>query len=459
MLFIAQKICYYNKTQCIETYAECEKYTGINQDPTTCQKIIPLIMNDSADKGSYAPDSLNKCEMVSKHCAEKPRVCTDYKKRNDDADTLCTQLKSEKDSTNVNAHCILSGEECKDVYSSCESYNLLVTNENDRDEDECKLIPTDNFHKCTFENKQCKTEKKKCEEITEDTVCNSHTLDDAEKKCIFKSNSCQEEFKNCDTYKNHHSSDPTNIEKNVCEAITPSYNNDLTKYKCVYKDTDGTKTCEQKLKECEEYEGNDKYLCESLSTPDSDIYSCKLINNKCVTQYKNCFQYSQQIKDGKAASNKTTCESIVISSSYYRCFYTKDKYCEELKKLCSEAVDEYSCNYESRSLNTNKKCFFENGKCVEKYDGEDYHYCSEYIGTDKDICMSIKPYYHDSYSIDYSSRCEYKNNECVRVSKKCEEAEDEITPTDTNKKCVFTNNKCVEQYKTCEVYNGIDGTY
>lgn len=456
----AQKICYYNKNQCIETYAECEKYTGT--DSTTCQNIIPLKKANDADEGSYAPDPLNKCEMELKQCKEKPRVCTDYKKRNDDADTLCTQLKSEKDSTNGKAHCILSGEDCKDVYSSCENYNLLVTNENDRDENECKSIPTNDYNKCTFENKQCKTEKKKCEEIIKDTVCTSHTLDDDKKKCIFKSNSCKEEFKNCDSYNGYHSSDPTNIEKNVCEAITPLYDGELRKYKCVYKDTDGTKTCEKKLKECEEYEGNDKDLCESLSTSDSNIYSCKLINNKCVTQYKNCYIYSEQIKAGKAESNKTTCESILLLSTLYRCFYKNDKYCEELPILCSEAEDQYSCA-SSRSLNKNKKCSFENGKCVEKYDGEDYNYCTDYRGTDKDICISIKPYGHDSYNIDYSSRCEYKNNECVRVSKKCEEAKDEnecgtTTPTDTNKNCVFTNNKCVEQYKTCNLYNGISGT-
>ena len=242
----AQKICYYNKNQCIETYAECEKYTGT--DSTTCQNIIPLKKAIDADEGSYAPDPLNKCEMELEQCTEKPRVCTDYKKRNDDADTLCTQLKSEKDSTNGKAHCILSGEDCKDVYSSCENYNLLVTNENDRDENECKSIPTDDHYKCIFENKQCKREKKKCEEIIKDTVCTYHTLDDDKKKCIFKSNSCKEEFKNCDSYNGYHSSDPTNIEKNVCEAITPLYDRDLSKYKCVYKDTDGTKTCEKKLK-------------------------------------------------------------------------------------------------------------------------------------------------------------------------------------------------------------------
>ena len=463
-----KKICYFDGSHCIETFAECSKYEG--DDETFCNNIIPLKKTIDSDEGSYIVDKFNKCEMESNSCTEKPRVCSDYKKRSDDTGELCSQLQSEKDPNKVKAQCILEGETCKDRYLKCENYNDLVTDETKRTEAECNLALADQYHKCTFksdDHNQCITEKKKCEEINDPTICNAHVLDDTEKKCIFKNNLCKEEFKNCDIYKTHHSADLTRINRDECESITPIYVGDNKKYKCIYKDESGSKTCEKKLVECEEYEGNIESECKALSssTNDTTLFSCKFINNKCVTQYIDCGTYNyNQINNNKLVDKKT-CESIVFENDpFYKCYYQKDKYCWEGPKLCSEYLgeDETICS-QYGSLNSNKRCTIENKKCVEKYKPEVYQYCSDYRGTSKDICESIQPYNHDTTPTpDFSSRCEFKNNECVRISKKCEEAKNEnecgaIQLTNTDKECVFTNDKCIEQYKTCSKYNAITG--
>ena len=163
--------------------------------------------------------------------------------------------------------------------------------------------------------------------------------------------------------------------------------------------------------------------------------------------------------------DKKICESIKLyNSQFNRCFLTNDKTCESKTKLCSEYLgqEELECK-KYRALDTVKnECAFENKKCIEKlkpivYDNN-YKYCSDYRGTDRNLCESILPHVINSESeIDYSSKCVFGNAGCERVSKICEEEKDErlcsyIDTNNENTNCVFKNNKCVEQYKTCESY-------
>ena len=475
-------VCFIDGVNCIETFPEC-LYKG--QDKKICEDIKPLKKPDGSSDEAYTVDPLNKCEMKSS-CTKTLRTCDDYNKREDDTELLCPQLKSEKDPDKTIADCVFEGNRCIDMYLACELYNGAVSNKDDRNENECKSILArievggtkvlDPHYKCSFkkdDNNRCITEKKECEEITNSVICNSHSLNDNNDDitCIFQ-DTCKKKFKNCDVYNDYYKNDQAKITRNDCESINPIYTGQTKLYKCVYKEEAGTKTCEkEEITKCEDYKGQNEGYCISIPTNDTDLFICKFINKECVTQYINCEAYNSQIGIDGLVIDKNTCESIVLGNELKKCMYKEDKYCETEDKLCSEYLgeDNNKCS-RYQTLDTRTSCVIENKKCVEKFIpktiSEEYKYCSDYRGTDKDFCKSIQPYYNDGSSSipDLSSKCEFENNECVRVSKKCEEGKDEtecsqIKATDEDKKrCVFTNNKCIEQYKTCALYNAIDGT-
>ena len=468
------KICFLDNDdyKCKEVYKTCEEYKSEDQT-ITCGNIMPLIETYSGF-GNYVKDNTHYCALESSDCKTKEKSCEDYK--SGDGESLCTSLKSKKDPNNVKARCILDDNGlCKDEYLSCEYYNDLVT-EGDRKSGDCTAITAkspidfigDAHYKCSFNDdndKRCKTKIKACSEITDEYTCNHHILDDSKLKCIYK-DGCKQEFKNCDIYDSYHSGDRTQISKTECEAITPVYDypdNDKI-YKCTYKEVSSVKHCEKEIINCEDYTGQDKDYCSSIIANDTSLYKCALVDNHCVTQYKDCYTYNNQIHNHNKQLFKSLCETIVLNSDTHRCFVKNDKICEQDKKLCSEyeGESEYTCVNSHRASETGKVCAFENNKCVEKYPTQKYLYCSDYHGTDVNFCESIQPYVYSSSYPDYSARCVYGSKGCEKVSKKCEEAKDysecvSITPSNTNKICVFTN-RCFEQYKDCETYEDNEDT-
>lgn len=465
------KICYYDGNNCIETYKSCEDLHP-SDTKTICTNILPLNEYPSSS-GIYLRDYLKKCVSEESGCKTKPKTCKDYKKEEDD-EAPCSSLQSEKGETNVKAYCVLQEDSCVDLYMRCEDYNDLVTDPTKRNSTECtSIIPSnidtgnieiDDHYKCSFkedDNNKCVTIKKTCTEIKKESTCNSHALSDTKKKCIFKEDKCIEEFKNCDEY---NSSDKSKMTQNDCESITPIYT-DGKVYKCVYKEIDSIKSCEkQELTKCEDYLGDNEDICKSYPVNDTDLYTCVFVDNHCVTQYKRCSIYNEQILYYGKKAYKTICESIV-SDNYgkYRCFLENDKTCTKDVKICSDYKEEdgYECQ-DYRATGTGKVCALENGKCVEKYQTENYYYCSDYRGTDREFCESIQPYNSFSYSPDFSSKCVYGNKGCEKLPKKCEEAKDQtecqkIVPSNTDKMCIFRE-KCVEQYKTCDLYQTKENT-
>ena len=83
-----------------------------------------------------------------------------------------------------------------------------------------------------------------------------------------------------------------------------------------------------------------------------------------------------------------------------------------------------------------------NGKWIEKYPDdavEEYHYCSNYRGKNREECEKIQPYHESSTTVDASSRCVYNETYgCLRQHKKCGQASSEtewltISTENTNK--------------------------
>ena len=213
---------------------------------------------------------------------------------------------------------------------------------------------------------------------------------------------------------------------------------------------------------CKNYSGRDEDYCTSITAKDTSKYKCAMVKNHCVTQYESYSLYNGYISSNPTKMDKSTCESIVSSTSNYRWFLEDDKRCVSRKKLCSEykGDDEYTCTNNYRSLDSDEICAMENNKCVKKYpskiDFYYYYFCSEYKGTNKEFCETIQPYipststsssrYHP-VSSDYSAKCVYGDYGCEKKQKKCEEASTEVecgylSTEDTNKMFVFKSNKC-----------------
>jgi len=487
----SHKVCFFNGENCVETYKACEDYVSTDQS-IQCNKIRPLTESPSTNGLYESEDLLYKCVTSDAGCKKELRTCEEYNEEEYEEDN-CPSLKSTKDPSKSKAECVLEDGHCYDRYKKCEDFNDFITSKDDRNtkRSDCTSIKAknpdyghvDSHYKCSIkenDNNKCATEKKACSEITDESICNTHKLDDENKKCIYKDNACKEEYKNCDTYNNNHGTTP--LDETTCKAITPKYDGDSKVYQCVYKETSGNKKCEKEEMKCENYSGQDKDYCESITANDTSKYQCAMVNNHCVTQYKSCSLYNSYITSNPTKIDKSICESIVLSSDYKRCFLEDDKRCVETNKLCSEyeGDDEYTCTKNYRSLDSDKICAIENNRCVEKYPSKSdfyyYYFCSEYKGTNKEFCEAIQPYTPSTstYTIsstsryypvqpDYSAKCVYGEYGCEKKQKKCEEASNEvecgyISPEDTNKICVFKSNRCVEQYKTCQDYEDNENT-
>jgi hypothetical protein len=79
----------------------------------------------------------------------------------------------------------------------------------------------------------------------------------------------------------------------------------------------------------EEYKTN---LCESLKAED-DNKKCTLINGDCITNYKDCQDYSDEPID------KNICNSIIPTDKMYKCIVDSDNKCVSKMKDFDELTD------------------------------------------------------------------------------------------------------------------------
>ena len=437
------KVCLFEDGKtCHQVYENCEKG---NNNENICKTIRPL----NTDKTDY--DHLNKCKYNSPNCETQQKYCEDYEKGFDNG-MVCSQLISH----DINKMCSYdaSKDECKETYITCESYNSVETNADNRDKTICQAIfPRNSETKqvdlnsiCDLnDDKECIKLPKPCNKITDESICNYQILD-GDKKCLFVNNQCKEVYQTCSIYTNKVEASKRN--KNDCEAIEYT---DIYKYKCVYDSSNNLNKCEPEKIKCEDYKGQSETYCDSLSTnidpSETNDYKCKFIDGKCIKQFKTCENYGEK--------DKKICESIKPYSSYNKCVLKNDKTCTTEQKTCSEYSGKIESECSSYKASTDKKCGIVNGKCTEK---SIFNYCSDYRGNNKEECESIQPYYENNNLVDPSSKCVYSTEGCIRQAKKCTEASTEsecpkIIPSDTDKQCTFINSKCVEQYKTCELYN------
>ena len=244
--------------------------------------------------------------------------------------------------------------------------------------------------------------------------------------------------------------------------------------KCVYNYENNL--CEEKDKECEDFDINIGDKC-------SDLYPGADIGKRCEESYvnlsgddpKTCRAHFDVCNfDG---ANSVTCPQNIPSDKKKQCVWnynseiceTKTRNCYDYdlgfdKELCESAEP----TEDGKTLG--KKCaFVQSMHCREVYEK-----CEDYKGSNEIYCANIIPIKEDKSDYDDMKKCVYDEtktqNKCYTVDKLCSDYENKPTTgaercislkseDPTNKRCVFDygTGECKDEYKTCSLYNSKTG--
>ena len=433
----AGKTCIFSGTSCIEDYAYCEDYKG--EASGDCTAIRPLktdkINYDSMKKCAFDSTKANKCYTVDKYVN-----CNDYTTGLNNPQ-LCLSLKS-ADPTNKRFVYDYNRDVCEDQYQTCEKYNSKTDGKSQTD---CKnIILLEKSKKCVWNaektNNQCETAGKDCnyyKSYLPSEFCTEIILSDNNKHCIKVGAECKEAYKNCASY--------TGKDKKTCESISLG----STSSKCILeKDS----KCVEKTLTCSEASTQEQ--CTKAKPTDSKR-ECIYHNSKCIENYKACEDYE--------GNNKLICENIVQFNGK-KCVFDSVK-CKSYQKICEEAENEAECKLIEKTgvSNPDRICAFDatTQKCFENY-----KYCSDFRGNDATFCSKIKPYDSTGENLDTAYYCVDENDGigckkkllgcsiagtdaafCERISANLKES------TNSKKYCRFINGPCQEDYWTCGSYD------
>ena len=427
-------ICVFNQNACKEQYKTCEIYnsevTDKNKEDCEAIKIY-----------DYGFDTSSKCVFNEGACSKTKKDCSEFTDSNS-----CNYHEPNDE----NKKCRFIQDKCEEQYKTCELYN---DKESQKTKEECeKIIPYKNGYssvdedsKCVFDtDSNCVRKTKECSEMGNNYNCYGHKIDN-EHVCTLDNNECKQVYTSCSGYNKE-----TDKTAEGCKALKIYNSNGYIDYskKCIFEDN----TCKDKtLEKCEDYEtGKNENYCTHISNSYSN---CIFKNNQCVKEYYDCPEDYEEVTE-------EVCKSITPWTEYYKCSYDeKTKKCTRQNKECSEFKNSdyyYYCDIHGvpSEDKENKKCFFENSKCIEKY-----IHCSAYTGNNKTECESIIPYDEYKNSLRYTNKCVFGNDKkCKMELKVCEDAKtknecNSITPTNNKKRCVYENEECKEQYKDCDSYN------
>ena len=407
--------CYYDGSSCISVYSKCTDYTG--SDQTTCE-------------GIDLHDDRYKCILnTDNRCVQYTNKCSDG---NNKGKAICEAYSSEEN----NNHCYYNEQN-----SQCETH---FNNCGDAPQAQCDAnVPSDSKYICYYEDSQCKSRKRKCDEYLNSDDCWDLDPDADGMKCLFESNDCQPGYKYCEDYT------ATTIDQGTCKTIQP-YIKDSNEIDYSHKCVKEGNQCIKKQKECSDWKTGESSLYCSMITFDTNEYK------KCAYSYSNC-EESYTDCQGYEGTNENTCKNIKPDYSYYKCVIENSK-CIRTSRMCSSdydaTIDQTYCYYLSPT-NSSYQCLYDSSssKCIELPKT-----CEEYKGSSKDECELIQIYNNGTQ--DYQHKCAYENNQCVTKQKQCSEITDSTACNNLvlseTKKCLYNNTKCIEFYKQCEDYEGTD---
>ena len=336
----------------------------------------------------------------------KPRKCEDYTSIPDynsyNAEYYCTRI----DPSDKTKRCAYYSGQCVEVPKTCEQYTATTGNaryicENIRIYD--SNDERDYSHKCVFEDNTCKTQQKTCAEGTRDN-CNNIVISD-KKRCLYYENDCIEFPKNCEDYEEN--------DRILCELIEPfksMYEKD-EEYECVLeKDNKCTKKKIEEETEYCNYWGSDEELCELYPSSDPNLKTCIFVGSSCVERYKYCSEYKGSTGyDEKCTTITPFDPETGKKDKYSKCKIDSGKCVKEIKK-CDEytGYDQEECaKYHAEG--ENKHCVLIGNHCAEEFKS-----CEAYTQNNENICKNI-------ILSDYSKKCVFKESKCVTTTKTCSE--------------------------------------
>ena len=389
-------VLYYDngKEKCESHYKLCSNVDNRSE----CEKNIP---NEKTKKCKW------NSSITPSECQDDVRVCED--KKYEASESICSGLPLLQNTGTTK--CIYSRGICIEAFKSCHGYyssNDRISCEGGNSvNDGNGNMPLNDAqydinYKCKYFSDDCKAELRTCEEYKGNnaSICEGLIASDSNKRCIYDENAngnkCREEYKTCELY----NSNKIEKKRKECEDIILLEKGE----KCVYiKEEDKCETIRHNYETCDEYEGKDRKICESIVSPTDYIY----------------------------------------------CVLDKDSKCISRPPFCHEVIDDKDCIYFAKATDINKKCAY-NYNTLKCY--EEYIKCEDYIGKDYSECNSIRLY--------NGNKCEYDNSlgRCITINKVCSDAETEeecklIAKTGVidpeRKVCDYIGSSCIENYKYC----------
>jgi len=495
-----------NKNYCSQLKANNDRSSCRFSDDGKCESHYNYcadLSSSSTDCNKNILSNITRCyyDTGDSTCKEGPRKCNtviDYI-----TEDQCHSLKATDDEKQK---CVFIDGKCKEEYIKCQD---IPSPSSINCRGKYPLIQEGTFYKydytyyCSYlsVSAKCTDFFSYCADYPGDDayVCEMkmHALEN--KTCHFdpnRSQKCYSLYKTCQLYNDNVSSKT----RDECENIILNYTNK----KCIYiRESDKCIEIDN-YTTCEEYNGTDRYVCESIKSPtthsncvlDADL-KCKERTFPCTEAYnkEDCLFYAKPVDSTKrcvyyndacheiyqrcedyTGNNADECEDLELYNGK-KCVFESDR-CRSKDKICEEALNSDECKLISKTgvSDPNKKvCDYitfsitlEDGKSdTEDRCIENFKYCSDYRGRDQTTCENIKPYDESGNYVDETSKCELNDDIdedgrstdlCQRISKECSDAQNAVQCAkislkikDNHKKyCAYINDNCVQNYKVCE---------
>lgn len=427
--------CFLDGNNCKEKYIKCEAFNSDieNKLETNCSKIIPYVVDGESIKNinlhyKCELQTENQCKPIKKECSEisDEKVC-----------------KSHVLTTSPSKHCVFKNGKCIEEYATCSHYNSL---ENAlKNHSYCIGIEESPNTKCVFNDntKECKSEPKECKDYVtgqSEEYCTSIKNDTF--RCALINGQCKEQYVSCGKYQDYNKEEDEEINREDCESIILEDESN----RCIFEEDS---KCVQYPKECSDYTGDSKQICETNYQPLDTDYKCVFIDNKCVERpkYQYCSSYRQK--------DQSICESIVLSDIYSTKCILQNGICTKVDIPCTDATNAEECSEIILKDNTKKHCVFYNNQCVEKYRS-----CSDYYGDVEKINKAICEGIIDEKCIFSNETEEQPKGNCkIDDNKNCTDFKVDVysagcisytdTLDDKTKKCVYNSGICLTTAKYC----------
>ena len=485
-----------SSTYCGHIYSSCSKIPA----DSSC-----------GDHSIIASDLKAKCEiqnvegtLVCRQKSNDVKTCSEFSGIFVSDKTICKDLKT-SDASKYS--CIYYNGYCQEIFTNCVSYmsetacNAQYSIPAEAGEykysKKCFWDDTKTINKCTEIPRKCNETIN--DDVTEDR-CGLLESTDPNKICVVKSNNCVEEYDTCKNYNDN----AIGKNRNECQYnlfyLKPDEN-------CEYHF--GEDQCIKKTKtytSCSEYNNEqgqkDRIVCESIRLPNSPFYCVFDKDNQCVERELLCsetFKEEDCLHIAKASDPNKKCAFNDVDNFCYEEYIRCEDYIGTDSDNCTDIrlYNGLQCEFDSDSNSNPKRCRTRNKFCQEARTEEEckliaktgvsdperkvcdyigntckeiFKYCSDYRGTDPDVCKEIKPYEFEGEKLDKYSKCELETatGKCQRVPKDCKYGNDnpilcnEISPNIKDnliKYCRYNKyvgsteeNKCIEDFKTCDAY-------